>query len=340
MKKLLTLSLASVLVLGACNFNNDTNKSNDDSDSSKDKKTSQDKSNKNDNNQDKNPKEQSGTNNQDDTNNQSKISPKQAKEIILEENNNGALDNFKYNKQKSTDNKIIFDFMGPGAVDRLPMQAVVDAYSGEVLDKYVNETKEQKIARAKNHLQAPKIINKLQDPLIEKYQPQAYNKLKKYEQEHPNAFSSDDGHANQKLVNKILGYDSGNNTGENKNDNTNDKNESNSGASDVQSNQSENENNSEEQLTNDENNQQSSDQQEGGKQKDANNKSQNEEDSNNENQTKNKEQTQPVNKARQQALDEGIDFDNPSEEEIDRMRELSEQSPYGMQEPTQHSPRE
>lgn len=287
MKKLLTLSLASVLVLGACNFKNDTNKSNDDSDSSKDKKTSQDKSNKNDNNQDKNPKEQSGTNNQDDTNNQSKISPQQAKEIILEENNNGALDNFKYNKQKSTDNKIILDFTGQGAVDRLPMQAVVDAYSGEVLDKYVNETKEQKIARAKNHLQAPKIINKLQDPLIEKYQPQAYNKLKKYEQEHPNAFSSDDGHANQKLVNKILGYDSGNNTGENKNDNTNDKNESNSGASDVQSNQSE-----------------------------------------------------PVNKARQQALDEGIDFDNPSEEEIERMRELSEQSPYGMQEPTQHSPRE
>ncbi|UXR70030.1 MULTISPECIES: hypothetical protein [unclassified Staphylococcus] len=46
-------------------------------------------------------------------------------------------------------------------------------------------------------------------------------------------------------------------------------------------------------------------------------------------------QQEPLNKARQQAINEGIDMDNPSEEDIQRMRELSKQSPYGMQEPTQ-----
>ena len=47
-----------------------------------------------------------------------------------------------------------------------------------------------------------------------------------------------------------------------------------------------------------------------------------------------------MNKARQQAINEGIDFDNPTDEEIERMRELSKQSPYGLQEPTQMSPNE
>ncbi|AVJ52256.1 hypothetical protein CEP67_11965 [Staphylococcus pettenkoferi] len=51
-------------------------------------------------------------------------------------------------------------------------------------------------------------------------------------------------------------------------------------------------------------------------------------------------QQPPVNKARQQAINEGIDFDNPTDEEIERMRELSKQSPYGLQEPTQMSPNE
>lgn len=57
---------------------------------------------------------------------------------------------------------------------------------------------------------------------------------------------------------------------------------------------------------------------------------------------KNNQSTQqtPVNSARQQALEEGIDFDNPTDEEIKRMRELSKQSPYGMQEPTQAGPME
>ncbi|MDK8176413.1 hypothetical protein QP745_10790 [Staphylococcus simulans] len=124
--------------------------------------------------------------------------------------------------------KFFIDFMGPEAVDRIPMQAIVDAHSGEILSKHYNETKNQKTARAKNHLQNPIIINKLQDPLIEKYQPQAYNKLKKYEQNHPNAFSENDGHANQKLVNKILGYGSHNNTGEDKENYMNEKSKSNS----------------------------------------------------------------------------------------------------------------
>ncbi|NWK84546.1 hypothetical protein HYE69_06960 [Staphylococcus sp. GSSP0090] len=62
-----------------------------------------------------------------------------------------------------------------------------------------------------------------------------------------------------------------------------------------------------------------------------------------EEQTVHQEQTTqqaPVNSARLQALDEGIDFDNPTDAEIERMRELSKQSPYGMQEPTQAGPME
>lgn len=51
-------------------------------------------------------------------------------------------------------------------------------------------------------------------------------------------------------------------------------------------------------------------------------------------------QQAPVNSARQQALNEGIDFDNPTPAQIERMRELSKQSPYGMQEPTQAGPME
>ena len=68
--------------------------------------------------------------------------------------------------------------MGPGAIDRIPMQAIVDAHSGELLDKYVNETEEHKEMRAQYHLNTPQIINKLNDPLIEEYQPEAYNKIK------------------------------------------------------------------------------------------------------------------------------------------------------------------
>ncbi|AMY05100.1 hypothetical protein CD149_00455 [Staphylococcus condimenti] len=51
-------------------------------------------------------------------------------------------------------------------------------------------------------------------------------------------------------------------------------------------------------------------------------------------------QQAPVNTARQQALNEGIDFDNPTPAQIERMRELSKQSPYGMQEPTLAGPME
>ena len=37
----------------------------------------------------------------------------------------------------------------------------------------------------------------------------------------------------------------------------------------------------------------------------------------------NQQTQQPVNSAREQALKEGIDFDNPTDEEIEEMRELS-----------------
>ncbi|KXA41226.1 hypothetical protein [Staphylococcus simulans] len=46
------------------------------------------------------------------------------------------------------------------------------------------------------------------------------------------------------------------------------------------------------------------------------------------------QQQLPVNQARQQAINEGIDMDNPSDAEIERLRELSKQSPYGLQEPS------
>lgn len=223
MKKLLILSLTSTLLLGACGFNDDTNNTQD---SNKNiKKSKQNKTNGNDKNQSRDPKKQSKINQ---SNSGSKITPEQAKKNVLEENDNGALTNLRYNSKKSNNDKIFIDFVGPGAVDRIPMQAIVDAHSGEVLSKYTNETKNQKIVRAKNHLQNSIIINKLQDPLIEKYQPQAYNKLKKYERNHPNAFSEKDGHANQKLVNKILGYGSHDNTGEDKENYTNEKSKSNS----------------------------------------------------------------------------------------------------------------
>ena len=37
------------------------------------------------------------------------------------------------------------------------------------------------------------------------------------------------------------------------------------------------------------------------------------------------------NPARQQVIDEGIDMDNPTDAEIERMRELSKDSPHGLQ---------
>lgn len=43
------------------------------------------------------------------------------------------------------------------------------------------------------------------------------------------------------------------------------------------------------------------------------------------------QQQEIYNPARQQALDEGIDFDNPTDAEIERMRELAKDSPHGLQ---------
>lgn len=40
---------------------------------------------------------------------------------------------------------------------------------------------------------------------------------------------------------------------------------------------------------------------------------------------------QPENTARDQVINEGIDMDNPSDAEIERMRELSKDSPHGLQ---------
>ena len=44
------------------------------------------------------------------------------------------------------------------------------------------------------------------------------------------------------------------------------------------------------------------------------------------------EQPQEVeNPARDQVINEGIDMDNPSDAEIERMRELAKDSPHGLQ---------
>lgn len=222
MRKILALTLAGIVVLGACGGNDDdkTKKTNH-----KDSKDKQETSKNNNTTQKHNNSKQKNNNTQENTTNQKVITPEQAKKIVKDKNNNGALTELSYNKEKSNNNRIYIDFMGPGAIDRIPMQAIVDAHSGELLDKYVNETEEHKAMRAQYHLNTPQIINKLNDSLIEEYQPEAYNKIKNYAQKHPNAFSKDDGQANQRLVNKILGNQEEPNNSENTNENQNNNDE-------------------------------------------------------------------------------------------------------------------
>ncbi|MGV3244892.1 hypothetical protein [Staphylococcus sp. 11261D007BR] len=218
MNKFLTLSLTTVLLLSACSFNNDTNSDNDSDQNNKEEMANNNSNqnnteetannNSNQNNKEKtindNNNQQANTGYQNRTTQQSKITPEQAEEIV-KNNTSSAMYDIKYNAQQSTDDKIAVDFTSKGNVTPVPTQAIVDAYSGEILDYYNNETEEQKRTRAKGYLNSPLIVNKLDTPLIKEYQPKAYNKLAQYEQEHPNAFSENDGLANQRLVNQILG---------------------------------------------------------------------------------------------------------------------------------------
>ena len=220
MRKILALTLAGIFVLGACGGNDDDKTKTTNHKDSKDK---QETSKNYDTTQSHNNSKQKNNNTQENTTNQKVITPEQAKKIVKDKNNNGALTELSYNKEKSNNNRIYIDFMGPGAIDRIPMQAIVDAHSGELVDKYVNETEEHKAMRAQYHLNTPQIINKLNDPLIEEYQPEAYNRIKNYAQKHPNAFSKDDGQANQRLVNKILGNQEEPNKAPNNSEDTNKK---------------------------------------------------------------------------------------------------------------------
>ncbi|MDK7114561.1 hypothetical protein [Staphylococcus pettenkoferi] len=219
MRKILALALAGIFVLGACGGNSD-NKSSSQSDSNKkDEKTHKKESDKQEHTNNNRTKGSSSKQNT----KSNKITIEEAKNIVNKEAKNSAPSDLNYNGQKSNNNKIYIDYMASGAVERIPMQAIVDAYSGELLDKYVNETEEHKAIRAQHHLNTPIIINKLQDPLIEEYQPEAYNKIKNYAQSHPNAFSKEDGQANQKLVNKILGNQEEPNKAQNNSEDPNEK---------------------------------------------------------------------------------------------------------------------
>lgn len=98
MRKLLVLALAGIFVLGACGGNDDKTKTTN----HKDSKDKQETSKNNDTTQKNNNSKQKNNNTQENTTNQKVITPEQAKKIVKDQNNNGALTELSYNKEKVT----------------------------------------------------------------------------------------------------------------------------------------------------------------------------------------------------------------------------------------------
>ncbi|CAM3015569.1 hypothetical protein [Staphylococcus argensis] len=221
MRKLLALTLAGIFVLGACGGNDDDKSSSQNKSYEKEEKADKKESNNKDTN---NNQYENSANDQSTTN--ERITPEKAEQIAYNKYKSVyPREYFKYDSERSSNTQYKVSFPWKDATG-YPIQslAIIDSSSGEIVTVKNDNSEDEERKRAENHLRTSLVVNKLDDDIIKKYKPNEYNKIKKYANQHPNAFSEKGGIDNQQKVDEILGY---NNTSNSKNDekNTNSSNE-------------------------------------------------------------------------------------------------------------------
>ena len=212
MRKILVLALAGIVVLGACGGHDNDKTSSQNKSHKKEEKSDKKESNNQDtnNNQYKNSANDQGATNE-------KITPEKAEQIAYDKYKSVyPREYFKYDSERSNSQQYKVSFPWKDATG-YPIQslAVIDSSSGEIITVKNDNSEDEERKRAENHLRTSLVVNKLDDDIIKKYKPNEYNKIKKYANQHPNAFSEEGGIDNQQKVDEILGY---NDTSNSKND--------------------------------------------------------------------------------------------------------------------------
>lgn len=225
MRKILALALSGIFVLGACGGDDDDKTSSQNKSHKKEEKSDKKESN----NKDTNDKDTSDNQYKNSANEQSatneKITPEKAEQIAYDKYKSVyPREYFKYDSERSNSQQYKVSFPWKDATG-YPIQslAVIDSSSGEIITVKNDNSEDEERKRAENHLRTSLIVNKLDDDIIKKYKPNEYNKIKKYANEHPNAFSEEGGIDNQQKVDEILGYNDSSNSKNDENDSTNSK---------------------------------------------------------------------------------------------------------------------
>lgn len=223
MRKILALALAGIFVLGSCGGNGDDKTSSQNKSHKKEEKSDKKESN----NKDTNDKDTSDNQYKNSANDQSatneKITPEKAEQIAYDKYKSVyPREYFKYDSESSNSQQYKVSFPWKDATG-YPIQslAVIDSSSGEIITVKNDNSEDEERKRAENHLRTSLVVNKLDDDIIKKYKPNEYNKIKKYADEHPNAFSEEGGIDNQQKVDEILGYNDTPNSKNDENDSTN-----------------------------------------------------------------------------------------------------------------------